>query len=78
MSKPASEMTQAEINDFCRAASAAYYTIVRQHACRTGVPAMLPEHLCPKDRPPSPYDYTQQQIQEAEEFLYRLGVIGVL
>lgn len=69
-------LDQQEINDFCRAASAAYYAIVAAHATRTGEPAMLPELLCPEGLPPRPCEFTEKQLDEAEAFLVRLGVIG--
>lgn len=76
MLKPASEMTQDEINDFCRAASAVYFAIVRSHATRTGFPALLPELLCPRGRAPCVHRYDDATLEEAEKFLLRMGLIG--
>ncbi|MEM8876107.1 MAG: hypothetical protein AAGD32_17825 [Planctomycetota bacterium] len=69
-------MTQDEINDFCRAASAVYYAIVRAHVDRTGEPAMLPDLLCPCGRVPRVSEYDKATLEEAEKFLLRLGLIG--
>ncbi|MEM1424044.1 MAG: hypothetical protein AAGH64_08575 [Planctomycetota bacterium] len=74
--KPASEMSQDEINRYCGAASATYYAIVCAHAQRTGVCAKLPDLLCPDGIPPMQSDYTNDELDEAEAFLLRLGVIS--
>ena len=76
MPKPASDMTQEEINHFCRAASAVYFDIVRAHVARTGEPAMLPDLLCPCGHAPSVRGYDEPTLEEAERFLLRLGLIG--
>ena len=74
--KPATDMSQQEINDFCRAASAAYYAIVRAHVARTGEPAMLPDLLCPVGPVPCAHHFDDETLDEAERFLLRLGLIG--
>jgi len=76
MSKRATEMTQEEINDFCTAASAVYFDVVRAHVKRTGEPAMLPDLLCPCGRVPTVDGYDETTLQEAERFLLRPGLIG--
>ncbi|MEL6497555.1 MAG: hypothetical protein AAF937_05930 [Planctomycetota bacterium] len=74
--KPADAMTQAEVNEFCRATSALYFEVVRQHASRTGVPACLPDLLCPKADVPSTAGYDGVMLEEAERFLLRMGLIA--
>lgn len=71
-------MTQVRANRLCRAASAVYYSICEMHANRMGVPALLPEHLCPKDDEPRPcpYEFALDELEDAERMLLRLGVIG--
>lgn len=69
-------MSQQEINHFCRAASAAYYAIVRAHVARTGEPAMLPDLLCPVGPVPCAHHFDDETLDEAERFLLRLGLIG--
>ena len=59
----------------CRAASAAYYEIFVRHACRTGRPAVLPELLCPEGAVPATDEFSASELDEAEAFLIRLGVI---
>lgn len=76
MLKPASEMSQSEINAFCKAASAAYFAIARAHAMRCGLPVLLPELLCPVDALPDVEGFDDETLDEAERFLVRLGVIG--
>ncbi|MEM1329133.1 MAG: hypothetical protein AAGG07_01090 [Planctomycetota bacterium] len=75
--KPASMMSQAEINRFCRAASAAYYAIVHEHTRRTGECALLPELICPDGPAPCLCEFSTQEIEEAEDFLFRMGMIGM-
>lgn len=60
----------------CRAASAAYYAVVIRHACKTGTPVALPTLLCPYGAAPSIGEFSPAEIDEAEDFLLRLGVIG--
>lgn len=74
--KPASEMSQHEINRFCKAASAAYFAILQSHTRRTGECARIPELLSPKGRVPHPLMFTAEELDEADQFLLRLGVIG--
>lgn len=74
--KPVSEMSQTEINRFCRAATAVYFSIVRAHAVRTGERVGLPALLCPEGPPPDEREFTVEELEEAERFLYRIGVIG--
>ena len=74
--KPASEMSQEEINRYCSAASATYYAIVCAHAQRTGQCAKLPDLLCPDGLPPLQSQFSPGELDEAEEFLLRLGVIS--
>jgi len=76
MPRSASDMSQEEINDFCRVASAAYFAIVRAHVARTGEPALLPELLCPIGPVPCVHHYDDETLDEAEQFLLRLGLIG--
>ena len=70
------EMTQTEVNTFCRAASAVYYAIVMAHAQRAGEVPKLPKLLCPEGPPPCPCEFTAEELDEAEAFLVRLGAIG--
>ena len=74
--KPASKMSQQEINDFCGAASAVYFAIAQAHVARTGEPAMLPELLCPRSSVPRMCTYDKETLEEAAQFLLRLGFIG--
>lgn len=60
----------------CRAASAAYYAIVVRHACKAGTPVALPTLLCPNGAAPSTDEFSSAELDEAERFLLRLGVIG--
>ena len=75
MPKPVSEMSQHEINDFCRATSAVYYSILHAHAQRTGTPAMVPDLLCPRGRVPRIHQFDEATLDEAERFLLRMGFI---
>lgn len=77
MLKPASNMTQLEINDFCRATSAVYFAILRSHAARTGVPPMLPDLLMPARTLPCVDVFDDQTLDEAEQFLVRMGFIAL-
>ena len=70
-----SHLSQQRANRLCRAASAAYYSIARIHACRTGEPALIPTHLSPLGPMPQMCEFSRQEIEEAERFLLRLGVI---
>ncbi len=74
--KPGHEMDQSEINRFCRAATAVYFSIVEAHALRTGERVGLPLLLCPAGMPPSEREFSVEELEEAERFLYRIGVIG--
>lgn len=71
------EMSQDHVDKLCRAASAAYYEIIRHHAFRTGEPALIPTLLCPKGCPPGTHEFDEDVLLEAEAFLVRLGVIGI-
>lgn len=75
MRRRAAETDQAQINRFCRAASAAYYEIVQASVRRECRPAMLPALLCPLSEAPSTSEFSEQELLDAESFLLRLGVI---
>lgn len=68
-------LSQRRANRLCRAASAADYSIAQAHACRTGEPARIPRHLSPLGSMPRVCEFSRQEIEEAERFLLRLGVI---
>lgn len=70
------QMKREDANRLCRAASAVYYEIVCASAKRTGTPAKLPFLLCPKGRTPCTCEFSHSELEEAEAFLLRLGVIG--
>ncbi|MEM1423570.1 MAG: hypothetical protein AAGH64_06155 [Planctomycetota bacterium] len=74
--KPASEMSQGEINRFCSAANAVYFRVLRSHALRTGERIALPSLVCPKGQPPCVCGFGGEELAEAEDFLVRLGVIA--
>ena len=75
--KPASEMSQTEINRFCSAATAVYFRVLSSHARRTGERIPLPPLVCPKKgKPPSVCGFACEELAQAEEFLVRLGVIA--
>ena len=59
----------------CDAASALFYTIAKHQFHRTGDPIPLPLHLCPKSTPPCICGFSRHEIDQAEAFLLRLGVI---
>ena len=59
----------------CDAASAMYYSIHFEYSRRTGKPVVLPELLLPLEEPPRPRDYSDAELDEAELFLTRLGVV---
>ncbi|MEM9167824.1 MAG: hypothetical protein AAGB48_12475 [Planctomycetota bacterium] len=69
-------MSQDEINRFCAATSALYYTIVASHARRCGIAPELPELLCPTAATPCAHRFDQDILDEAEKFLLRLGMIA--
>ena len=71
-------MSQAEINTFCRATTAVYFAILRAHAERSGAPVRIPDLLCPQEgRLPRADEYDSDTIDAAEEFLLRMGFLGV-
>lgn len=76
MGKGTDSLTDAEINVLCDATSAVYYAIVASHSRKMGTRPMLPEHLCPKGEPACPCNFTEEQLDEAEAFLVRLGMIA--
>lgn len=60
----------------CDAASALFYAIAKHHANRTGEPIPLPVHLCPKTlNPPCICSFLPHELDQAEGFLLRMGVI---
>lgn len=70
------DMSMADVDTLCDAATAAYFAIVIAHATRTGQPALLPDLLCPRRCPPRIDDFTDAQLDAGERFLLRLGVIA--
>jgi len=59
----------------CNAASALYYAVVRNHASKTGMPVALPSLICPVGTPPCVCAFSDDELDAAEQFLVRLGVI---
>lgn len=76
MGRDAADQEQESIDRFCRAASAVYYEIVQASVRQEGQPAMLPTLICPRGRVPSTGEFTDRELDEAEAFLLRLGVIA--
>ena len=60
----------------CDAASALFYAIARHQFQRTGDPIPIPIHLCPTSRPTCICKFSRREIDEAEAFLLRIGVIA--
>lgn len=59
----------------CDAASALFYAIARNQFHRTGDPIPIPLHLCPKSAPACICSFSRNEIDQAEAFLFRLGMI---
>lgn len=74
--KQASNATQSEINHFCEAASAVYFTVAASHAAQTGEMLLLPDLMEPTRPIPCIHHFSPDLITEAERFLLRLGMIA--
>ncbi|MEM1185348.1 MAG: hypothetical protein AAGI53_10145 [Planctomycetota bacterium] len=62
----------------CDAATAVFFSLVRREATRTGKPVPLPRLVCPASGvPPHPGIFNREELQAAEEFLYRIGMISL-
>ena len=59
----------------CDAASALFYAIAKHQFHRTGDPIPIPLHLCPKSTPACICGFSRSEIDHAEAFLLRLGMI---
>ena len=73
---PDDGLTKADVDMLCDAASAVYFHLLRFKARETGRPVALPELMCPKGRVRCVCEFDDDAIDDAEQFLLRLGVIG--
>jgi len=69
------DVTQDAANELCDAATSIFFAVACFESARRGGPIRLPWHLCPKRQPPCPCTLDPDLVNDAEQFLLRLGVI---
>ena len=74
---PNDEITQADANRLCFAASCIFFALLRQQAVELGNYIALPELLCPRRPLPPPSELDAHLAEEATAMLIRLGVIEI-
>ena len=74
---PDDDITQADANRLCFAASCIFFALLRRQAVEFGNHIALPELLCPKRPLPPPSELDAHLAEEATAMLIRLGVVEI-
>ena len=74
---PDDDITQADANRLCFAASCIFFALLRRQAIELGNHIALPELLCPKRPLPPPSELDAHLAEEATAMLIRLGVVEI-
>ena len=70
------ELSQAEANRLCHAASCVFFALIQQESIQTGMEIILPWHLSPPSRLPPPSSLDESLVTEAVSMLLRLGIVA--
>ncbi|MCP4836973.1 MAG: hypothetical protein GY895_19665 [Phycisphaera sp.] len=71
------DISQADANELCTAASAVFFALLRVEAARHQSVIALPELLCPRSRLPAPEDLEPDLLERATAMLLRLQVVEI-
>ena len=74
---PEPDLTQAEANELCHAASCIFFTLLKHEAARNNCTIILPSLLHPPESLPPLATLDEELIEEGMAFLARLGIIIV-
>lgn len=71
------DISQADADELCTAASAVFFALLRVEAARHHSAIALPELLCPTSRLPAPEDLAPDLLERATAMLLRLQVVEI-
>ena len=71
------EISQADADRLCFAASCVFYALLRRKATHLGTQIILPKLLCPTSCHPPPEMLDDDLVAEATAMLLRLGVVEI-
>ena len=77
MRNPEPELTQAEANELCHAASSVFFSLLKQEAARNNCTILLPSLLHPGESLTPLSSLDEELLHESMAFLVRLGIINV-
>ena len=70
-----SDISQADADRLCFAASCVFFALLRRKAAQLGTQIVLPRLLCPTTCHPPPETLDDDLVEEATAMLLRLGVV---
>ncbi|MDG1979273.1 MAG: hypothetical protein P8I44_11975 [Phycisphaerales bacterium] len=71
------EISQADADRLCFAASCVFFALLRRKATMLGTQIVLPKLLCPTTCHPPPEMLDDDLVKEATAMLLRLGVVEI-
>lgn len=77
MQTPEPDISQADANDLCFAASSVFFALLEREAAEMKSRIILPSLLCPATRLPRPCSLDPEMVKEATAMLIRLGVVEI-
>ena len=75
MSAHDSDISQADANSLCHAASCVFFALLGREAAELKTRIILPHLLCPAKRLPPPCTLDPDLVREATAMLLRMGVV---
>ena len=70
-------MSQEQVDLLFEAASAVLFSVIETEYCMKGTPVLVPEWVMPPCDPTCPCQMDMELVQEASNFLLRMGLLRV-
>ena len=70
-------MSKAQVDLLFDASSAVLFAVIESEYCMKGSPVMVPEWVMPTCEPSCPCQMDSELVQEASNFLLRMGMLQV-
>ena len=77
LAHPNEIMSKAQVDLLFDASSAVLFAVIESEYCMKGSPVMVPEWVMPTCEPSCPCQMDSELVQEAADFLLRMGMLQV-
>ena len=77
MDKQLKELTQSDVDRLFEAAAAIFFAVLDCETRMSPGPVLVPAWFCPTQQPPCPCGMDSELVQEASDFLVRIGILFV-